>query len=594
MADIGSLPTPGQKPWNLNPAINAINAELEGRLSDENLNATVGAVAGAAVVDTIDDDSAALAAQPSTATPAATVTDPAGLRHPGWMSRDRSVIFNLSGAPNVRYSLDDGATWNANPNALHAGTQAVRDLPDGEILVSAGTNPGKLYRSNGWAVNKQTATFTEVLTASSPNVYFHNGYGLWVGENGLVLAAEYGSKVAGANARYVYLSRDHGATWATIFDIGGAVETHIHGVAYDKWWRRIWVSTGDVQRGLHYSDDLGAEWNTVTRYDTTEQCKVTTIFPMAGAVLLLSDSAPNGVLRIRRRQRNNPLVEVAYRLNNSASITHIGQLAYQADVAGAPVLLSFTNDPAAGHTGPGRLVATTDGFRFWELWKDTIDYGAFGGLQACVGPTRNGKYIGTLVDGRFTNLSRLTLDAPSWKVPELPRAASALGDETMPRIAAVSEPVCVSGTVVFSYFRATETKDVSMIRAYTAATAAANTATLFRLGLYEVDGNGNLTLIAGGPSDTTKIQTAYNSVAQAISGRTVAGRWYAVGLLCIGPGQMPTLAGVNAAAGTKLPLGALFLDPKLSAQVAGQADLPATVAAATLAPSARIFWHAVA
>ena len=41
MAEIGSLPTPGQKPWNLNPAITAINAELEGRLSDENLNATI-------------------------------------------------------------------------------------------------------------------------------------------------------------------------------------------------------------------------------------------------------------------------------------------------------------------------------------------------------------------------------------------------------------------------------------------------------------------------------------------------------------------------------------------------------------------------
>jgi hypothetical protein len=48
MADIGTLPTPGQKPWNLNPAIEAINeessanaAEIAGRLSDESLDSKV-------------------------------------------------------------------------------------------------------------------------------------------------------------------------------------------------------------------------------------------------------------------------------------------------------------------------------------------------------------------------------------------------------------------------------------------------------------------------------------------------------------------------------------------------------------------------
>lgn len=42
MADI-SLPTPGQKPWSLNPAILAMNAELNGRLSEAGLQSTIGA-----------------------------------------------------------------------------------------------------------------------------------------------------------------------------------------------------------------------------------------------------------------------------------------------------------------------------------------------------------------------------------------------------------------------------------------------------------------------------------------------------------------------------------------------------------------------
>lgn len=40
MADIGNLPQPGQKPWSLNPAITAMNDELNGRLGVTSLNST--------------------------------------------------------------------------------------------------------------------------------------------------------------------------------------------------------------------------------------------------------------------------------------------------------------------------------------------------------------------------------------------------------------------------------------------------------------------------------------------------------------------------------------------------------------------------
>lgn len=43
MANIPALPTPGTKPWNLNPHITAMNAELNGRLSETGLSNTIGA-----------------------------------------------------------------------------------------------------------------------------------------------------------------------------------------------------------------------------------------------------------------------------------------------------------------------------------------------------------------------------------------------------------------------------------------------------------------------------------------------------------------------------------------------------------------------
>lgn len=50
------------------------------------------------------------------------------------------------------------------------------------------------------------------------------------------------------------------------FDLGSVtngVGVHLHGVAFDKYWNRIWLSHGDGafgRNGLFYSDDFGKTW----------------------------------------------------------------------------------------------------------------------------------------------------------------------------------------------------------------------------------------------------------------------------------------------------------------------------------------------
>lgn len=188
------------------------------------------------------------------------------------ITRDRKTLIgtNSTVTGQLYYSTDDGVTWSAallaTPDASTAN-YAV-ETEDMELILGYGTTRF-VNRTGGWASRTMAGgsmTSTGIISSRASGVYPYPFWSLQTyGE--LTLVCEYGAKSNNPltnNARYVYMSKDWGAKWFTIFDLQGADGAnitpvsggyHLHGVAYDPWGNRIWVTQGDNNDGIWYSDD---------------------------------------------------------------------------------------------------------------------------------------------------------------------------------------------------------------------------------------------------------------------------------------------------------------------------------------------------
>lgn len=158
------------------------------------------------------------------------------------------------------------------------------------------------------------------------------------------------------------------------------------------------------------------------------------------------------------------------------------------------------------------------------------------------------------------------------------------GEGTLPRDLVVAGVTMSNQSLRLAYFTAQKTETINNARVATANTAAGATPTLIRIGLYTVAANGDITLVASTANDTTLLATQNTSYTKALSAPylKVAGRRYAAGLLVVTGATAPTVVGANTAInGTEAGLS-----PKLGGLVSSQSDLPASVAAASVADNA--------
>ena len=136
-----------------------------------------------------------------------------------------------------------------------------------------------------------------------------------------------------------------------------------------------------------------------------------------------------------------------------------------------------------------------------------------------------------------------------------------------------------SQTLYLTYFTAKQRLTSTQISVPSGSTAAGATPTLVRFGLYSVDGQGNLTLIASTANDTTLLAAANTFYTKNWSASVVIhqGQRYALGVLVVTGAATPTFNGFAVGAA----IGAIA--PRLNAQVASQSDLPASIAVGSLA-----------
>lgn len=346
------------------------------------------------------------------------------------MSKDGKRVYGKTG-PMVWVSYDECKT--KIPVVKDAGNsiQAVRELDDGELLFSTErdtinqTVNGRICKTRGF--NKETGTansYVNILETPSSQSKVTNSWGMSVYKN-IVVASEYGLKTS-EGARRVWLSKDYGETFKVIFDQMTSVEkiegaptwagdtAHVHSCAFDPYWNRIWVVTGDhPNSAMYYSDDFGDTWTWVDVGDKPV-VQHTGIIALPNCVIFGSDRAPNGVYVYYRGQKSDmPVVEPLLLINDNPTITHVFQLPFKRDWDSlTPVYFSGTG--AGGMDYKSVCVATVDGKKAFVLHENEIDAKFGGKCQAFIGPTAQGNVLGAFLDKDISGFRLGKAKAPTW------------------------------------------------------------------------------------------------------------------------------------------------------------------------------------
>lgn len=139
-----------------------------------------------------------------------------------------------------------------------------------------------------------------------------------------------------------------------------------------------------------------------------------------------------------------------------------------------------------------------------------------------------------------------------------------------------------SGTVQLTFFTALRSETINFV-AMVAGSGGSATLTLAKMGLYVADASGNCSGLVATASDTTLFNTANTIYKRALLSpfAKFAGQRYAVAVIEVGT----TTGGIFGT--TVLSAGAVgsttgLVSPVASANLTGQADLPASIAAGSL------------
>jgi hypothetical protein len=171
------------------------------------------------------------------------------------------------------------------------------------------------------------------------------------------------------------------------------------------------------------------------------------------------------------------------------------------------------------------------------------------------------------------------------------------GDAVMPRwLVNVSTNATGSGNLRLTCFTARLTRSTTQVRFPTGNTAAGATPTLVRVGLYiivpdtTVNAVPQYTLVAAIANDTTLMAAANTDYTRSWTAayQLQAGQRYALGLLVVTAAAAPTVCGYGCADAAELAMA-----PRLTGQLAGQSDLPATFADTALAASGSSMYAAL-
>lgn len=302
------------------------------------------------------------------------------------------------------------------------------ELANGDALVEVENGPAvnanvrqiNLYKISGFngiaivdgvkVVPPEAVTKVLTFVSNAHLTSFNNfqEYG-----EGCVILAPYGS---GPTAR-LYLSKDYGSTFDLIFCgdttnvevvapkyevtgdgtgawpdadhvVGSPIDwtktlngnIHVHGIAYDPYYDRIWVVTGDGNlgedsvTGIWWTDDEGTTWNKYgTRIELTPFCahgtQMIDVIPMPKCVLFATDGEGDGFYRYNRNGKNGTFsIEGCYQFTGVYS--QLKCLGGRYCIREDGVVFQLHHPNTSSDPNIGGVVATLNGYDIHKICDD--------------------------------------------------------------------------------------------------------------------------------------------------------------------------------------------------------------------------------
>ena len=185
--------------------------------------------------------------------------------------------------------VETGITWDVEAY----GTPVDIVVADEGITVFSNTEDKTVANIYHMADIHSTPTLVYKSVTTGTH-YFTREFGIdsyFSGLHTIILAGVYGR---GGDKKDLLLSKDGGLNFEVVKQTtgaGGDVNSHWHDVAIDPYHGFLWASEGDGSdnRGVHFSDDLGETWTTLT-----DEAQPTCIIPFPHQVVFGRDSGKPG------------------------------------------------------------------------------------------------------------------------------------------------------------------------------------------------------------------------------------------------------------------------------------------------------------
>lgn len=193
-----------------------------------------------------------------------------------------------------------GGEWEAHADHPDGHPVLVRLFPtsDGEAILASAY---AIFKSSGW--HSGTVTWTEKIVANGSTYFLEWGLD---GDGTKFITTTYAAGTDFTHSRYAWVSLDAGDTWTVAYDSvarygqATADQSHIHGVAYDQWVDRFYLSEGHTSiSGIYHSEDDGVTWGRSPgmKLDPSP----TTLTPTDHGMVCGSDHVDGGLYGVIRR-----------------------------------------------------------------------------------------------------------------------------------------------------------------------------------------------------------------------------------------------------------------------------------------------------